>query len=219
MRKLIFVVALLVTLPLSAQTAATPASLWDDLMKGNARFAVGGNLVTNVGKAPYGDQWPEVTVLSCADSRVPPELIFNQGVGKLFVLRTAGNIPDPFAIASVEYAVVAAGHQPPAQWTKLIVVLGHQRCGAVAAALKPGPGGSPSLDMLVDRIRESFAGLKWNYNDPKAVDAAVRANARASAAYLLAHSAIIRNAVLQGKVGLAVAYYSLDTGKVERIPY
>src|SRR5439155_949329 len=117
-----------------------PDSLWADLMRGNARFAMGDNLTTNVGKAPYKTQSPRVTVLSCADSRVPPELVFNQGVGDLFVLRVAGNVPDPFVIASVEYAITG-GKTPPDPWTKLIVVMGHQYCGAVEAALKAGSPG------------------------------------------------------------------------------
>src|SRR4051794_5303175 len=110
MRRLNVVLVLIIAaaLPLSAQTKPTS---WDDLMKGNGRFAAGGELKTDVGKAPYGKQSPAITILSCADSRVPPELVFNQSVGDLFVVRTAGNVAGPFDIASIEYAIAA-----PREW-------------------------------------------------------------------------------------------------------
>ena len=216
MRKLVFIIVLALAGPLIAQPAAeTPDSLWADLMRGNTRFAAGGKLTTDVGHAPYGSQSPKVSVLSCADSRVPPELVFNQSVSELFVVRVAGNVADTFGVATLEYGI--AGANPP--WTRLIVVLAHQRCGAVAAALDTSHDEkfSPDLLKLVTRIRESFAGIApWS---PAVLEKAVKANARFSAAHLLAESAIIRKAVAEKRVGLIVAYYSLDTGKVERIPY
>ncbi len=218
MRKLTFILAILVAAPLLAQAVDTPDVLWANLMRGNDQFAAGGNLTINVGRAPYGSQSPKVSVLSCSDSRVPPELVFKQSIGDLFVVRAAGNIADSFGVASLEYAL--AGVNP--RWTKLIVVLAHQNCGAVEAALKTNQDGSltPDLLALVTRIRQSFVGIeKWKYDDPVILDQAIKANARYSAARLIADSAVIRKAVQEEGVGLIVAYYRLDTGKVERIRF
>ncbi len=115
-----------------------------------------------------------------------------------------------FDVASIEYAVANG-------YTKLIVVMGHQECGAVRAALDPEDPGSPGLVALVQRIRQSFAGMDHWARDPATVRHAVEANARASATYLLANSKIIRDAVQSGKVGIVVAYYNLDSGAVERV--
>ena len=155
-------------------------------------------------------QNPPVTLLSCADSRVPPELVFNRSIDQLFVIRVAGNVAGPFDLASIEYAIANG-------YTKLIVVLGHEECGAVRAALDTNDPGSPSLVALVQRIRQSFVGLDHWAVDPATVRRAVEANARGSAAFLLANSKIIRDAVQSGKVGIVVAYYNLSTGAVERL--
>ena len=218
MRKSFLIVLLFVAAPLLAQD---PTLLWNNtLVPGNQRFiAAGTDLKTNVSDRKPGGQKPLITVLACADSRVAPELIFNQTVGDLFVVRAAGNVADDFAIASIEYAITG-GKNPPQPWTQLIVVLSHDDCGAVKAALTRGPtAGSPALDALVGRIRESFSNLRaWNPDDPQTVRAATEANARASAAYLLAHSDIIRNAVLSGQVRVLVANYSLQSGSAQLIP-
>jgi carbonic anhydrase len=159
--------------------------------------------------ANVSGQNPPVTIFSCADSRVPPELIFGRGIGDLFVVRAAGNVAGPFDIASIEYAIAKG-------WTRLIVVMGHEACGAVEAALDPEDPGTPSLVALVQRIRESFVG--WpTWTGPDRTERAIKANARSSAAYLLAHSAVIRKAVLDHKVGLVVAYYNLKSGRVEEV--
>jgi carbonic anhydrase len=156
-------------------------------------------------------------VLSCADSRVTPELVFNRGIADLFVVRVAGNVADTFGIASVEYSVDHG-------WTKMIVVLAHERCGAVTEALKDTDPGTPALIALVNRIRESFTKLApGKKNDRARLRAAIIANAKASADYLVEHSDVIGKAVRSGKVGIVVAYYPLmkraGTGKVERIPW
>jgi carbonic anhydrase len=214
-------------LPLAAQTKPfpppfpppfrppfTPTSLWTQLMKGNTEYKGGALPYTDIDDArdrTKEKQKPPVTVLSCSDSRVPPELIFGRTVGDLFVVRVAGNAASTFDIASIEYAI---DHE----WTKLIVVMGHEKCGAVEAALDPNDPGTPSLVALVQRIRESFIGWQtWTGPENEQLEKAVKANARSSAAYLLAHSAMIRKAVLDGKVGLIVAYYKLKSGEVEEL--
>ena len=206
MRKLASLVVFFAALPLVAQPSD---ALWNSLMEGNRTYVAGKVTFDNLVELRHHSadhQNPPVTILSCSDSRVPAELIFNRSIDQLFVIRDAGNAPGPFDIASIEYAIAHG-------YTKLIVVLGHEECGAVKAALAPKKdAGSPSLNALVQRIRESFAGMK-----KPTVRQAVEANARASAAYLLAHSTIIHNAVHSGKVGVVVAYYSLASGAVERI--
>jgi carbonic anhydrase len=217
----IFVLGL--ALPLAAQPfpppftePATPISLWKDLMDGNAVYKRGTLSYTGIkearertGGCPTCTQNPPVTVLSCSDSRVPPELVFGRTVGDLFVVRAAGNVADPFEIASIEYAISK-------KYTKLIVVMGHEDCGAVVEALKTEDAPTPSLAALVERIRESFIGNPIRtWTGPNRVENGVKANARSAAAYLLAHSTVIRRAVLENRVGLVVAYYKLASGEVE----
>jgi carbonic anhydrase len=181
-------------------------------MAGNATFVSGALPYTGLAEqrtATRGGQAPPVAVLSCADSRVPPELVFGRAIGDLFVVREAGNVADTFGIASLEYSV---SHH----WTKLIVVLGHERCGAVTEALKDTDPGTPSLIALVNRIRESLPKSdKGKKRDQ--VHAAVIANAKASADYLVKHSDVIAKAVRNKEVGIVVAYYNMGTGVVTRI--
>jgi len=221
-RSISILIVFFVALPLFAQTfpapwptpPATPEAYWQTLMTGNKTGTV--NYVA--GALPYtglaarrtdtvSGQNPPVTVLSCADSRVPPELIFGRTVGDLFVVRVAGNVASQFDIASIEYAIAH-------NWTKLIVVMGHEKCGAVDEALKTEDPTTPSLVALVQRIRESFIGWQTWPADGR-LERGVKANARGSAAYLLAHSTVIRQAVLDHQVGLVVAYYKLGSGEVE----
>ncbi|MEA2339337.1 MAG: carbonic anhydrase [Thermoanaerobaculia bacterium] len=220
-RSISILVFFFVTVPLFAQTSfpapwpkpLAPEAYWQTLMTGNATYMAGALPYTGLQAqrdANVAGQNPPVTVFSCADSRVPPELIFGRGIGDLFVVRVAGNVAGPFDIASIEYAIAH-------DWTRLIVVMGHEDCGAVKAALDPEDPPTPSLVALVQRIRESFIGWPmWSGSDK--TERAIKANARSSAAYLLAHSAVIRKAVLDHKVGLIVAYYNLKSGKVEEVP-
>jgi len=213
-------VALFVVFPLFAQAPfpapwpkpIAPEAYWQTLMTGNATYMAGALPYTGLGaqrEASAAGQHPPVTVLSCADSRVPPELIFGRAIDDLFVVRVAGNVAGPFDIASIEYAIAH-------DWTRLIVVMGHEDCGAVKAALDPNDPDTPSLVALVQRIRESFIGWQtWTGSDK--TERAIKANARSSAAFLLAHSEVIRKAVLDHKVGLIVAYYNLRSGKVEEV--
>jgi len=231
MRRSSYVLAVFfVALPLFAQTpfpseqwpipSATPEVYWQKLMLGNATYVAGALPYTGLAArraATAGDQnppvgqKPPVTILSCSDSRVPAELVFGRTVADIFVVRVAGNVASQFDIASIEYAIDKG-------WTKLIVVMGHEKCGAVEAALDPADPGTPSLVALVQRIRESFIGWQ-TWPDNGRVERAVKANARSSAAYLLAHSTVIRGAVLDPRpdrrVGLVVAYYKLGSGQVE----
>ncbi|MDP9195012.1 MAG: carbonic anhydrase [Acidobacteriota bacterium] len=219
-RTLIVILAFAICVPLSAQQTAQPADppidanmLWKALLTGNQKF--------DSGKIEYNDldgeqkklengQMPPITILSCSDSRVPPELIFNQSLGALFVVRTAGSVADELGLASIEYAILFG-------WTSLIVVLGHENCGAVHSSLNPDDPVTPSLLALAQRIRSSFYGLPYTPNDEAVVQKAVEANTRASAAWLTAQSSVVRKAVIAGKVKIVPAYYSLETGLVREL--
>ena len=206
MRK--FLILMLIAVPAAAQTTD---ELWKSLIDGNKVFVSGHETFDHLGElrhesAPH--QHPPYTILSCSDSRVPPELVFDKSIDQLFVVRVAGNIADSYDLASIEYAIVSG-------YTKLIVVLGHRECGAVRAALDPKDPASPHLMALVSEIRKSFTGPR--NLEPATVKRSVEANARASAAALQAQSQIIRDAIKSGKVGIVVAYYDLETGAVTRL--
>lgn len=228
-QRVIVVLALTLALPFaaSAQHTAQPqneeaaaraaaertGALWDALVRGNRDFAAGRVTLSEITARRtelVGHQRPGVTVLGCSDSRVPPELVFNQSLGDLFVIRTAGNVADEFGLASVEYAVAHG-------FTNLIVVLGHESCGAVAAALQQDDPATPSLRALVERIRMSFVGLPWKPEEPATMRRAIEMNARSAAASLVAQSSVIRDAESNGTLRVVPAYYEFSTGQVHRL--
>jgi carbonic anhydrase len=160
-------------------------------------------------------QAPFAAILGCSDSRVPVEIVFDQGLGDLFVIRVAGNIVAPSQVGSVEFAADRFG-------TRLVVVLGHSRCGAIEATLeelqRPTDYKSRNMYSIVDRVRPSVEGLLNTEirRDPEALlQQAVRANIRASANQLRHGSQVIEQ-LIQGDGLLVVgAEYSLETGVVE----
>lgn len=216
MRRLtLILVLLLACTPPAAQgqQSAGANALWQGLIEGNKRFVAGEITYVHLKEQRdrvEGQQNPGITILSCSDSRVPPELVFDQSLGRLVVIRIAGSVVDDFGLASVEYAVVNG-------YTSLIVVLGHENCDAVRASLLQDDPDTPSLRALVTRIRASFLGFRWDPRDAETVRKAVEANTRASAAYLPARSGAIRAAIHVGKVKVIPAYYSLETGEVTKI--
>src|SRR4051812_33255987 len=160
-------------------------------------------------------QEPFAIVLGCSDSRVPAEIVFDQGLGDLFVIRVAGNIVAPSGIGSVEFAAERFG-------TRLVVVLGHTRCGAIQATLEAlqgnGDNRSRHLDSIVSRVRPSVEVLLETplKDDPEAlVRQAVRANIRASANHLRHGSQYIEDLVQNDGLVIVGAEYSLDTGLVD----
>jgi carbonic anhydrase len=161
------------------------------------------------------NQEPFAIVLGCADSRVPAEIVFDQGLGDLFVIRVAGNIVAPSGIGSVEFAAARFG-------TPLVVVLGHSRCGAILATIeelrRPTENQSRNLRSIVDRVRPSVEGLlaKGPSTDTDAlVHEAVRANIRQSVANLRKGSDILEQLVQEGRLHIVGAEYSLETGVVD----
>jgi carbonic anhydrase len=193
------------------------------LREGNARFAANargsGTLITAARRARLtAAQEPFAIVLGCSDSRVPVELVFNQGPGDLFVIRVAGNIVAPSLIGSVEFAAERFG-------TRLVVVLGHASCGAIQATIeelrRPTPSQSPNLKAIVDRIRPGVEQLvaSRKSDDPQDVEhAAMCANVLASVGYLSHGSAIIEGLVQSDGLLIVGAWYSLETGRVEFLP-
>ena len=177
------------------------------LQEGNARFVddkLDGQLQnSNRRSALTSGQEPYAIILSCADSRVVPELAFDAGLGELFVIRVAGNIANSSSIASIEYAVANLG-------TGIIMVLGHESCGAVTAAIKGGDNGE-NLNHLVGHITPAIEAAP----DGASVNEVVKENARLSAKELKQRSDIIRQAVEAGKVRIVPAYYNLGSGKVD----
>ena len=196
--------------------ASEPTSVNTDdglkrLLDGNARFVAGksdelnGSQLIERRVALAKDQKPFAVIVSCSDSRVPPELIFNVGLGEVFVVRTAGEVVDAIALGSIEYAVEHLG-------SSLIVVLGHQRCGAVAAAVS-GSNETGKIPDVLKAIAPAVEETKGKAGDP--IDNAVRANAVDIAKRLQSTSPIIAPRVLSGKVKVVAARYDLDTGGVE----
>jgi carbonic anhydrase len=158
-------------------------------------------------------QAPFAVILGCADSRVPAEIVFDQGLGDLFVIRVAGNIVAPSQIGSVEFAVEQIG-------TRLVVVLGHSGCGAVAAAIADSQKPlalTPHLRTIVDRIRPAVdaAQTAVGASSPETLLAqAVRDNIHASVRELIAGSPLLAQQVRDGDVMIVGAQYAMETGKV-----
>ena len=188
-------------------------TVWSDLMAGNQRFVAGKprsyDLVPLRRKLASG-QSPNVIILSCSDSRVSPEVIFDQSLGDIFVVRTAGNIADPVALGSIEYAVDHI-HSP------LLVVLGHTKCGAVTAACSGDKMPSPNLDAIVSKIGPAVSQAKSYAKPDDLIEAAIKENVHQSAKDVQANSEIVRDAVKSGKLKVVEAEYQLDTGEVVRL--
>ena len=190
------------------------------LRKGNRRFASGQAAGLSLKDQPpsgesAADQEPFAIIVGCSDSRVPAEIIFDQGLGDLFVIRVAGNIVAPSQVGSVEFAAGKFG-------TRLVVVLGHSQCGAVQATLeeleRPKTDMSPNLRTIIDRIRRSVQPL-WEIDLRQDREAllrhAVQANARASVDHLRHGSLILEQLIQTDGLLVVGAEYSLETGVVD----
>lgn len=185
------------------------------LMEGNQRFVAyqmkGQKLCdANTRQSLTKGQSPYAIILCCSDSRVPPEIIFDQGLGEIFVVRVAGNIADPVVLGSIEYAAEHLG-------SPLMMVLGHSRCGAVTAAV--GATGNPegnigtileTISPAVNLARNEAKGK----NKEEVIEAATDENIRLVCKSLLAQSEIIKHLAHGGKLKIVGAKYDLDDGKV-----
>jgi carbonic anhydrase len=192
----------------------------DRLREGNRRFVAGirrsGLLTSGMRRLELtSGQQPFAIVLGCSDSRVPAEIVFDQGLGDLFVIRVAGNIVAPSQVGSVEFAAARYG-------TRLVVVLGHSECGAILATLEelqqPTESQSRNLRSIVDRIRPSVEALlttELRHNPDALVRQAVRANIRASTNHLRHGSAVLEQLIEKAGLLVVGAEYSLETGVVD----
>ncbi len=183
------------------------ADILKRLAAGNQRFASGDNIaIDHSSRLPHlrDQQTPWASVLTCADSRVAPELIFDVSVGELFVVRVAGNVADPTALASLEYAYTILG-------CTTVIVMAHQGCGAVTAAIE-GASGSDALAGLVDRISSAIGGSPI----AESVDDAAKTNAVRNAGIITAH---MQGLADEGSPEIAAIpmFFSLTTGLVTQV--
>ncbi|WP_322883755.1 carbonic anhydrase [Microvirga lotononidis] len=199
-----------------ARTGLSPDEALARLKAGNAKFVNAPQLceagLREERANTAGDQSPWATILTCSDSRVAPELIFGGvGLGELFVARNAGNVADTAVLGTIEYGAEHLG-------SPLVVVLGHQRCGAVQAAcdvVAKHVELQGSIGPMVEAIVPAAKSQEGKPGD--FVDNTVRENARRNAAGILAGSDIIREMVHEGQVKVVYAYYDLDSGMVDFI--
>jgi carbonic anhydrase len=193
----------------SDQPAVAPIEAIAKLKEGNGRYT-SGNLQhpgqTTERRAELAkDQHPFATIVSCSDSRVPPEIVFDQGLGDLFICRVAGNVINDENLGSIEYAVDHLG-------TRLILVLGHQRCGAVQAAKETiaAKGKAPGhIESLVTAIKPAVEATAKDD-----LDATIKANVKHVVQALRLSTPILKAKVDSGQVQVIGGYYSLDTGAV-----
>jgi carbonic anhydrase len=197
------------------------------LREGNRRFAANRSsapALSNAERAALiSGQEPFAIILGCSDSRVPAELVFDQGFGDLFVIRVAGNIVAPSQVGSVEFAASRFG-------TRLVVVMGHTQCGAITATLEELQGGSTTqsknLRSIVNRVRPAVVDLLSRRRDDEDPDTlvseAVRANVRASVNHLQHGSELLERLTAENGLLVVGAEYSLETGVVdffENVPH
>lgn len=190
-------------------------SAFEELKMGNQRFLTGktrkdGQAAKDIVRLS-SEQAPNSVVLSCSDSRVPPEAVFDQKLGEMFTVRSAGETLSPEAIASIEFAIAKLG-------THLVVVMGHTNCGAVKAAVETIEGksaGSESLDKLVADIRPQINSGLGEHHPSKNLKAESWLNAKGVAKDLVRRSSLLSKAVENGKVKVQVGLYDLETGSVE----
>lgn len=212
-RLLLFVsAAVCASLPTRGADGPGPDSALQLLKQGNYRFANGIALRPDQTIARReeiaGSEHPFAVVLACSDSRIPPELYFDQGLGDLFVIRNAGHVVDDHVLGSIEYAVESLH-------ARLIVVLGHQRCGAIAAAAgaRRAPG---HIGSLLTAIEPDIEQALQQPDDR--LGHAAQAHARATVAAILHDSTLLRQRAASGEIRIIAAFASLDSGQVEFLP-
>ena len=177
-----------------------------EMKAGNQRFLDGEPVNTDYKSQiehTKNDQHPHTLVLSCLDSRIPPEIIFDQGIGNIFVARVAGNIEDQNILGSMEFATKAKG-------TKLIIVMGHNKCGAVKGAIDHAELGN--LTQLVNQIKPAIVGDTTNIDNM--LNETAKNNVKMTIADILKSSPVISEMVKENKVKIVGAYYDITTGQV-----
>lgn len=196
------------------QKSLTPEAILQGLKDGNMRYM--NNNLTDLDykaqiSATASGQYPEAVILSCIDSRVPVEQVFDKGVGDVFVARVAGNTVNPDILGSIEYGAAVAG-------SKLIVVMGHEACGAVKASIDKAQLSS-NADVLLGRVQPAIDAVKGYDADRSSgnsafVDAVVNTNVHVTIDEMLEKSPVLKGLLDKGEIMVVGAYYDLDTGKV-----
>lgn len=192
---------------------STPAQVLEAMKAGNERFATGKPLHPNQGvelrESVASSQNPFLGVLGCADSRVVPELIFDQGISDLFVVRVAGNIAAPADVSSMIFAVEVLG-------VDVITVMGHSNCGAVAAAIDVSAGAMKAGEFapLTDAIQPAVAAVKPTSNSGEQLQKTIDENAKLQAEALVKASPALAAAVQEGRLTIVASVYDLATGRV-----
>jgi carbonic anhydrase len=201
------------TLTKESRDAMTPDDILKSFMDGNQRFM--NNELTPrdfaaQAKGTAGGQHPEAVILSCIDSRVPVEYIFDKGIGDIFVARVAGNVEDEDILGSLEYATAVAG-------SKVVMVLGHESCGAVKSAIVEFDAGSPNVDHLLGQIEPAVNKIEGerNADNKDYVKSVIKENVHLTIEDIRNRSSIIKSLEEEGKIKLVGAYYNLSTGKVD----
>lgn len=193
---------------------STDEKLLQILLNGNTRYISGDyskkNFVNERAELVKGQQ-PYAIILSCSDSRVPPELIFDESLGRLFIIRVAGNVVDSVTLGSIEYAVEHLH-------VKLLVVMGHESCGAVKAALEGGEL-TPNIDQIIRRIEPAVHQGEINKIDKTSLlEYTVEENVKNQIAACLNNSEVIREYIEKKELQITGAVYMLKTGMVELLP-
>ncbi|MBS9766629.1 MAG: carbonic anhydrase [Flavobacteriaceae bacterium] len=194
------------------QEKMTPDDVLKDLMDGNKNYIAGKlthrDLPKQI-KSTTDGQYPKAVILTCIDSRVPIKYIFDQGIGDVFVVKVAGNIEDVNLLGSMEYGLGVAG-------CKLLMVLGHQNCGAVKSAIKKVDVGSANVTALLNEIEPAIQEVEGerDYKNKEYFKKVVENNVHQTIEDIKKRSNIIRNLEKEGKIKIVGAYYSLKDGKV-----
>jgi carbonic anhydrase len=196
------------------ETSPSPEQALQRLVDGNRRFRDAQAASAARSWSPHlatQAQRPFAIILGCSDSRTPVEILFDEGFGDLFVVRIAGNIVAPSVVGSIEFAAAQFG-------SRLVIVMGHTRCGAIAAtvqAIETGLGPeSNNIRAITDRIAPHIQGLVRPGNREAVLREAVRANVRASADHLRHGSRVLEEYVVSGRLAVVGAEYELETGEV-----
>ncbi|HOT07143.1 MAG TPA: carbonic anhydrase [Methanotrichaceae archaeon] len=204
--------AMMLVVAASEEISMTADQALKNLMDGNARFVSGQAIRPNQGSdrlaEVVGGQHPFAVLVGCSDSRIPPEIIFDQGIGDIFVIRTAGQVIDDVALGSIEYAVEHLG-------VKLVMVLGHDSCGAVKATVDGGeaPG---HIGSLVKSISPAVEAARSDGN-LSVLDQAIDINVRNIVEQIKGSGPILSHEVADGKIGVVGARYNLSSGAVHLV--
>lgn len=201
----LFSISLLIS---SSVFAMTPEEGLERLMQGNARYVKDKlehpDRTSERRESLINKQQPYAIILGCSDSRVAPEILFDQGVGDLFVVRVAGNVAGPIEVDSIEYSAKYLG-------SCIIVVLGHENCGAVSAVLQ---GQTADIEAVATKILPALTSCKVNQNP---LQSCIKANVQNVVTQLISYPKI-KDLMQQKKIKVVGGYYSLSTGKVEILP-